>query len=224
MGSTGWYGVVMLRVVLLLPLVSVWCWAQTPVETARAYRQAHEVEILRDFVELLRIPNVATDVENIQRNAEYVAAEFARRGVTTELLTVEGAPPVVYGERLVKGATRTLGIYVHYDGQPADASQWLQGPWEPTLYSARHDEGGEAIAFPAAGERVDPEWRLYGRSAGDDKGPLIALLTVLDAFEEKGIEPTSNLKFFFDGEEERSSPHLREFLEKYSAQVADIDL
>ncbi len=222
--SGGWYGVVMRRILLLLPLVSVWCWAQTPVETARSYRQAHEVEILRDFVELLRIPNVATDIENIQRNAEYVVAEFARRGVTTELLTVEGAPPVVYGERLVEGATRTLGIYVHYDGQPADASQWLQGPWEPTLYTARHDEGGEAIAFPAAGERVDPEWRLYGRSAGDDKGPLIALLTVLDAFEEKGIEPTSNLKFFFDGEEERSSPHLREFLEKYSEKVADVDL
>ena len=137
----GWYGVVMRRILLLLPLVSVWCLAQTPVETARAYRQAHEVEILRDFVELLRIPNVATDAENIQRNAEYVATEFARRGVTTELLTVEGAPPVVYGERLVEGATRTLGIYVHYDGQPADASQWLQGPWEPTLYTARHDEG-----------------------------------------------------------------------------------
>jgi acetylornithine deacetylase/succinyl-diaminopimelate desuccinylase-like protein len=214
----------MLRVVLLLPLLSVWCLAQTPIETARSYRQAHEVEILRDFVELLRIPNVATDSENIQLNAKYVAAEFARRGVTTELLTVEGAPPVIYGERLVEGATRTLGIYVHYDGQPADASQWLQGPWEPTLYSARHDEGGEAIAFPVVGDRVDPEWRLYGRSAGDDKGPLMALLTVLDAFAEKGIEPTSNLKFFFDGEEERSSPHLREILEKYSAQVADIDL
>lgn len=71
---------------------------------------------------------------------------------------------------------------------------------------------------------MDPEWRLYGRSTGDDKGPLIALLTVLDAFEEKGIEPTSNLKFFFDGEEEQSSPHLREFLEKYSEKVADVDL
>ena len=63
MGHMGWYGVVMRRGFLLLPLVTVWCLAQTPVETARSYRQAHEVEILRDFVELLRIPNVATDSE-----------------------------------------------------------------------------------------------------------------------------------------------------------------
>jgi acetylornithine deacetylase/succinyl-diaminopimelate desuccinylase-like protein len=220
----GWYRVVMRRVLLLLPLLSVCGLAQTPIETARAYRQAHEVEILRDFVKLLRIPNVATDAENIQRNAEYVAEEFARRGVTTELLTVDGAPPAVYGELLVPGATRTLGIYVHYDGQPADASQWLQGPWEPALYSARHDDGGVPIAFPNDGESVDPEWRLYGRSTGDDKGPLIALQTVLDSFAETGVAPTSNLKFFFDGEEERSSPHLREFLEKYPDKVAGIDL
>lgn len=219
-----WYRVLMRYAVVLLFLSVVGGLAQSPVETARAYRQAHEGEILHDFVELLQIPNVATDTRNIQRNAEYVAAEFGRRGVSTELLTVEGAPPAVYGELLVPGATRTLGIYVHYDGQPADASQWLQGPWEPTLYSARHDEGGTPISFPRDGDAVDPEWRLYARSAGDDKGPLIALLAVLDAFAEGGVTPTSNLKFFFDGEEERSSPHLKQFLEKYPEKTAGIDL
>jgi acetylornithine deacetylase/succinyl-diaminopimelate desuccinylase-like protein len=209
--------------ILLLTLAAI-ASAQTPLETARAYRQSHEVEILQQFAELLRIPNVARDTPNIQRNADYVAAEFAKRGVKTQLLTADGAPPLVFGELQVPGATRTLGIYAHYDGQPVDPSQWLQSPWEPTLWTARHDEGGHAIEFPKPGEKIDPEWRLYARSAGDDKAPIVALLTVLDAFAAKGIKPTANLKFLFDGEEERSSPHLPAYLRTHGDKLAGVDV
>ena len=122
---------------------------------------------------------------------------------------VARAGPIVFGEMRQPGARRTLGIYVHYDGQPTDPADWTtSGPWTPALYTARHDEGGKAIPFPKAGEPVDPEWRIYARSAGDDKAPLIALLTVLDAFREEGIAPAWNVKFFFDSEEENGSPHL----------------
>ncbi len=214
----------MRRATILLFLLAAFGLAQTPVETARAYRQAHEVEILQQFAELLRIPNVARDTVNIRRNADYVAAEFAKRGVKAQLLTSDDAPPLVFGELNVPGATRTLGIYAHYDGQPVDPSQWLQSPWEPTLWTARHDEGGQAIAFPAAGAKVDPEWRLYARSAGDDKAPLIALLAALDAFAEKGVKPTFNIKFLFDGEEEAGSPHLQAYLETHRDKFADIDV
>ena len=214
----------MRRVILFLLLSATLGLAQTPVETARTYRQAHEVQILQQFADLLRLPNVARDTTNIRRNADYLAAEFAKRGVKTQLLTAADAPPLVFGELNVPGATRTLGIYAHYDGQPVDPSQWLQSPWEPTLWTARHDEGGHAIAFPQPGENIDPEWRLYARSAGDDKGPLIALLAALDAFAEKGIQPTANIKFLFDGEEEAGSPHLGAYLTTHREKLADIDV
>jgi acetylornithine deacetylase/succinyl-diaminopimelate desuccinylase-like protein len=214
----------MRRVTLLLFLSAASGLTQTPAETARAYRQAHEVEILRQFVDLLRIPNVARDTLNIRRNADHVAAEFAKRGVKTQLLTLDDAPPLVFGEVNVPGATRTLGIYAHYDGQPVDPSQWLQSPWEPALWTARHDEGGKAIDFPEAGAQVNPEWRLYARSAGDDKAPLIALLAALDAFAGKGVEPTANLKFLFDGEEEAGSPHLDAYLEANRDKFDDVDV
>ncbi len=67
-------------------------------EKVRAYRAAREVEILREFADLLAVPNLASDTENIRRNAERVSAILARRGVRTELLELPGAPPVVYGE------------------------------------------------------------------------------------------------------------------------------
>ena len=47
----------------------------------RAYRQANGARILRSFSELLTIPNVASDVENIRRNAEHIRRQLHERGV-----------------------------------------------------------------------------------------------------------------------------------------------
>ena len=198
--------------------------AQSPAEVARSFREANEAVILRDFAELLSYPNVASDREGIRRTAEYIVGELEAAGVAAELLEVADAPPIVYGELRVPGATRTLGVYVHYDGQPADPSNWTHAPWDPTLYSASMEAGGAPIPLPEAGAAVDPEWRLYARSAGDDKAPIAAIVPVLEAFRGEGIQPTSNLVFFFDGEEEAGSPHLREYLETYRDRLDPIDV
>lgn len=194
-------------------------WAQPQsVQAVNEYREANEARILLDYRELLRIPNVASDIPNIRRNANYLMTEFGKRGVQMELLELPDSPdvpPVVYGEMTVPDAERTLIIYVHYDGQPVDPANWTHDPWEPVLYSASMEEGGEVIPFPERGQEVDPEWRIYGRSASDDKAPVPALLATLDAMRENDITPTSNLKFFFEGEEERGSPNLRDYLERY---------
>ncbi len=189
-----------------------------------AWRQAHEAEILRDFAALLSLPNVSSDAMNIARNAEYIRGQLEKRGVRAELLKIDGAPPIVFGELEAAVATeRTLGIYVHYDGQPVNAEKWSQPPFKPTLYSAAIEHGGEPRPFPEPGEATDPEWRLYARSAGDDKAPLAALFAALDALAEAGVAPTSNLKFLFEGEEEAGSPHLGEYLERHRERL-DVDL
>lgn len=191
---------------------------------ARAYREAHEAEILERFAELLRLPNVASDSAGIAANAAYLAGMLRDLGVESEIWKLPGAPPVVYGERLVQGATRTLGIYVHYDGQPADPAQWSNPPWEPVLYSRSMESGGERIPFPSAGQPVDPEWRIYARSAGDDKAPLGALFPVLRALRDASITPTSNLKIFLEGEEEAGSERLGDYLQTYRSRLDDIDI
>lgn len=201
---------------LFLPLNSI---AQiTAVDAAREYKDANAHQILTDYFELLKIPNVANDTENIQKNADFLISAFEERGANMELLTLpdkHDVPPVIFGELNTPGAERTLILYVHYDGQPADPKNWTQAPWEPTLYSASMEKNGEPISFPNANESIDPEWRIYGRSASDDKAPFPAMLATLDALKESGISLTSNIKFFFDGEEEAGSPHVREFLERY---------
>ena len=196
--------------------------AQSGPDVARAHREGHEAEILRDFAELLTYPNLAFTPE-IVRAGEYIRDQMRAAGVESELLTLEGASPAVYG-RLDVGASRTLGIYVHYDGQPADPTNWTHPPFEPTLYTAPIPAGGQPIPWPQPGDEVDPEWRIYARSAGDDKGPIAAILPVLRSFDDAGVEPTSNLVFFFDGEEEAGSPNLARYMEEYRERFDPIDI
>ncbi len=212
---------------VFLSLSTVSAFAQQyALKAVSDYRDKNEVQILEDYLELLKIPNVATDIGNIHRNAEWIMEAFEKRGAEAELLTLPDqpdVPPVIYGEINTPGAERTLIIYAHYDGQPADPKNWTHHPWKPTLYSGSMEEGGDPIDFPDAGEPVNPDWRIYGRSSSDDKVPFPAILATLDALQQSGIALTSNLKFFFDGEEEDGSPHVRQILERYKDKlVGDI--
>ena len=197
--------------------------AQSGPDVARAYRQANEAVILGEFAELLRYPNRAFTPE-IREAAVYIRDRMREAGVETELLELEGASPLVLGVVEVPGATRTLGIYVHYDGQPVDPSSWTHEPFEPTLYDAAMEAGGRPIDLPPEGAPVDPEWRIYARSAGDDKAPIAAILPVLRSFTEAGLTPTSNLVFMFDGEEEAGSRNLGTYMEMASDVLDDIDI
>ena len=179
----------------------------------REYRQAQAAEILEELVEWLRLPNVATNVEDIERNAEALRAMMEERGIRTEILPTAGGRPVVYGELPAAGADTTLLFYGHYDGQAVDPTEWHSAPFEPVL---RRGYGGdwETIPFPRMGETAHDDWRIFARSASDDKSPLVALLAALDALRAQGAGPRVNLKFFFEGEEEQGSPYLEEVLQR----------
>src|SRR5262245_32299498 len=198
--------------------------AQSPADQIRRYRELNAARILREFGELLKLPNRARDTQDIERNATFIRDQLRSTGVTSELLRLDTAPPIVYGALTTPGASRTLGIYVHYDGQPVNPAEWKHPPFEPTLYTAAMEKGGQPRAMPRDGEAVNPEWRLYARSAGDDKAPIAAILTVLRAMRESNLRPTSNLVFFFDGEEEAGSPHLGEYMTRYRDRLSPINI
>ncbi|PYJ11313.1 MAG: peptidase M20 [Verrucomicrobia bacterium] len=180
----------------------------------RAWRAAHEREILTEFVELLSIPNLATDAPNINRNAQAIRALCEKRGLTTKLLTIEGAPPVVVADLAAPDSKRTIAFYAHYDGQPIDRAQWTSDPWKPVL----RDPAGKESDWRGA-KSIDPESRLFARSAGDDKAPIMAMLAALDALRAAGVKPSVSLRFVFEGEEEAGSPHLADYLKKFPDAV-----
>ena len=174
------------------------------------WRRAHEREIVKEFSDLLAIPNLANDAPNIRRNADAIRQMLEKRGVTVQVLTLENAPPIVVGDVPGTGSNRTIGFYAHYDGQPVDPAKWTSDPWKPVMRNG----SGHDVDWATA-KAIDPEWRLYARSAGDDKTPILAMVAALDALRAANQKPSTNLRFVFEGEEEAGSPHLAQYLEKY---------
>ena len=169
--------------------------AQTPPEVTREYTAAHRAELVQQFSELLSIPNVAADPANLMRNADLLLAELRKRGIDSRLLSLPGAPSVVFGQIDVPGAQHTIVFYAHYDGQPVTPSEWDGGsPFTPIV------------------REVNGEQRIYARSAGDDKAAIFAQLTALDALKAGRIRLRANLRFVWEGEEEAGSPHLEQIL------------
>ncbi|HYX28820.1 MAG TPA: M20/M25/M40 family metallo-hydrolase [Pyrinomonadaceae bacterium] len=195
-------------------------------QSVRDYRRAHERQILDEFTRLLAIPNVASDKQNIRRNAQFILEMMQRRGLNPQLLEAKSkdTPPAVYGEWNV-GATRSIIFYAHYDGQPVDPKAWTASPpFQPTLRSGRFDQGGQIILLWPESREINPEWRIYARGAADDKDGVMGILTAYDALEalshalndtvpKMPLTPSFNIKFLFEGEEEAGSPHLGEIID-----------
>jgi len=186
------------RLTLLLLLLFCLCVAlpaqPTASQAAQQYTAAHRPELVRQFSDFLAIPNVAADPASLQRNADFLLEALHHRGVDARLLTLAGAPPVVFGQIMTPGAQRTLVFYAHYDGQPVTPAEWTIPPFQPQIKS------------------VDGEQRIFARSAGDDKAAIFAQLAALDALKAAGLSLRANIRFVWEGEEEAGSPHLEQIL------------
>jgi acetylornithine deacetylase/succinyl-diaminopimelate desuccinylase-like protein len=193
----------------------------TPAQVAqqvREYRMDNEDRIIRELHEFLAIPNVASDTANIQKNADHLVEMLEARGIETHLLPIAGRGPVVFGKLITPEAKRTVIFYAHYDGQPVDPAAWTDGkPFEPVLRDAAIESGGKRIPLPAAANHshYNDNWRIYARSASDDKSPIVALLAALDALRAKKIPLGINLKVVLEGEEEAGSANLQRTLEAH---------
>ncbi len=196
-----------------------WVSAQSPeVLAIRKYAKQNAGPIISEFSSFLSLSNVAADRPGQQKNAAFIMDMMKKRGIQNVKLlpaTTAGAPPAVYGEVMVPGATQILIFYAHYDGQPVNPAQWAKGldPFQPKLLSDAIDKGGTNMPLPLDGN-YNNDWRIYARSASDDKAGVDAILNAYEALGKTGLHPVCNLKFFFEGEEEAGSPHLNEILEK----------
>jgi acetylornithine deacetylase/succinyl-diaminopimelate desuccinylase-like protein len=169
------------------------------------YVRRHQGEIVRELLDLVKIPNHRADLPNIKRNAELLRQMLERRGMTPEVWDTPTAP-LVYGERLVPGATRTILFYIHYDGQPVDKAGWKQDdPFKPIVRAGSLEDGAALVTDVATRESFPDNFRVYARSAGDDKGPIQAFVSAMDAI---GGRPTQNIKLILHGEEEGGGPSL----------------
>jgi acetylornithine deacetylase/succinyl-diaminopimelate desuccinylase-like protein len=190
-------------------------------DQVEGYRLAHEAQIVDRLVDLTRIRSIAADPSGLKAAADKLQAMLQERGFDTrQLSAVAGAPPVIFGYLKTSGAARTVVFYAHYDGQPVTPSQWTSDPFVPVMRSGPLNSGERDIDLKSVRPPFDPEWRLFGRAASDDKASIVAFLAAFDALKASARKPSVNIKVVWEGEEESGSPHLAEILRSNQALLA----
>ncbi|NLE77629.1 MAG: M20/M25/M40 family metallo-hydrolase [Chloroflexi bacterium] len=157
-------------------------------ERVLAHLRAHAGRHIEELQALVQIPSVVGQQEGVQACAAWLADALRAMGAAP-VIVEEMEYPVVMGQ--VQGQSdRSLLVYCHYDVQPAGEPEWRFGPFSATIHDGR----------------------MYGRGTVDDKGALIATMQAARAYLECGLRPPVTVKFLFEGEEEMSSPSLRDVL------------
>lgn len=208
-------------VLLLFSIIVIHSYSQSESTLQiRSIREQMEVSWLKEYVSFLSIPNIAADTIGLQKNAAFIMQMMKNRNIQqVQLLkgTSKGVAPAIYGEVNIPGAVKTLIFYAHYDGQPVDSTQWAKGlhPFVPTLVKGSLEKGAAITNFSNDPVKYDPDWRIYGRGASDDKAGVMAILSAYEAIVKSGNKLHYNIKFFFEGEEEAGSGHLQEIFQNH---------
>ncbi len=178
---------------------------------------------LLELKELVSIPNNGLSRTDIQKNIDWLSTAFGNRGFQTKSLENKGNP-LLFAEKTIDKNLPTVLFYMHLDGQPVDASKWAQdNPYQPVLKAKDEKGNWNIIPWASINDKIDPNWRIFGRSAADDKGPIIGFLNSIDILKEAGKSPACNIKIILDSEEEMGSKYLAEAVAEYESLLkADV--
>jgi acetylornithine deacetylase/succinyl-diaminopimelate desuccinylase-like protein len=190
-----------------------------PATASRVATPAYLRASVEEFRQLLSLPNDAHFTAQIERNMAFMETAFARRRFSVERLPTDG-PPVLVARRPATNAGRTVLIYLQLDGQPV-AGKWSQAdPYTPELKALEKGEWRSIPFSRLAHAQIDPEWRIFARSASDAKGPAAMFLTALDLFDAAGSPQQYDIKVVMDFEEEIGSPNLPAAVRRHADKLA----
>ena len=172
----------------------------------RQYIQDNEPRFLDELFSLIRIPSVSSQSEHkadMMRCAERWKELLLEAGADkAEVMASEGNP-LVFAEKHVSDAAKTVLIYGHYDVMPVEPIElWKSNPFEPEVRDGR----------------------IWARGADDDKGQSFIQLKAFEYMLKEGLLH-HNVKFIIEGEEEIGSPSLNAFLKAHKELLkADVIL
>ena len=162
----------------------------------KSYIRDNEPRLLENLFSLIRIPSISALPEHhddmlkcADRWKELLLAAGADRA---EVMPSDGNP-LVYAEKLIPGADKTILIYGHYDVMPVEPLElWKSDPFKPEV----RDE------------------HIWARGADDDKGQSFIQYAAFEFLVKYNLR-RHNVKFILEGEEEIGSPSLETFLAQH---------
>jgi len=177
------------------------------------------------FFEILSIPNDGYDTRNIEKNIQWCEKNFSNLGFKFERVKAKSTSPsmpnhpLLIGNKFLSEKLKTVLIYFHMDGQPVDPSKWNQkDPFVPIL---KENINGEWIEIDRNRILYNPnlDWRIFGRSTSDDKGPPMMLINALEILNKLNIQPKFNIKLIIDFQEEMGSPTIVDAVSKFKVKL-----
>ncbi|MBU2525213.1 MAG: M20/M25/M40 family metallo-hydrolase [Bacteroidetes bacterium] len=201
---------IILAICLFIFSLSMTAQAQSNQDTLRA----RVLRTLYDLREFIAIPNDATKPDDIQANLRWLTGKFSALGFNTTVLQTETVPSF-FATTPQKPDLPTVLFYMHLDGQAVDPSKWQQeNPYKVVLKKPT-ENGFEEMPFERLNSEINKEWRVFGRSVSDDKGPIVMFINALEWIRQSNISIPYNIKVILDGEEEQSSPSLANLVKTY---------
>lgn len=180
----------------------------------------HFIDGIEELKEMLSFSNIGTNPDDVKKNVEWMSEAFSKRNFDIEILETDG-PPLLLATREADEGLPVVLFYMHADGQPADASKWHQSdPFDPVLKQINENGNWESIGWDYLEGDIDPDWRIFARSASDDKGPIAMLLKALDIMDWESISQPYHIKVILDFEEEIGSPNLPSAVQRYRNELA----
>ncbi len=170
------------------------------------YIVKNEPKMLEDLFSLLRIPSISAKPEHkadMTACANRWAELLLEAGADEAVVMPSKGNPIVFAQKIVDPAAKTVLVYAHYDVMPAEPLDlWKSQPFEPEVRDGK----------------------IWARGADDDKGQGFIQLKAFEYLVKEGTLK-NNVKFIIEGEEEIGSPSLEAFCEEHKELLsADVIL
>lgn len=175
---------------LAVALLALSLSAQDATQALKAYEQHGRAHLLPWLSEVIRYPTVAGNAQAWADQKVWLQARAKELG-----FPFKDAGPIFEIELPGPKGAPVLGLVVHGDVQPVDATHWSFPPFAGTV------KGGDII----------------GRGAADDKGPLVQALLAMKALERSGLKRTHTIRLLVGSDEESGSSDITAYLRDHKA-------
>ncbi|MBR6473546.1 MAG: Sapep family Mn(2+)-dependent dipeptidase [Firmicutes bacterium] len=153
------------------------------------FLERHEHLMHEDLQELVAIPSVSDDIENVKKALEATLDLARKYGFEARSVLNDQVGIIEMGE-----GDETLGLLAHVDVvPPGDLGQWTFDPFRA----------------------INVEGRMYGRGTIDDKGPVIACLYAMRAVKELGLPLHKKVQLILGTQEEVEWVDMDAYVKEY---------